>query len=193
MRVDSTGKPMGERGCPGLIIGNRDEMKGYRVYIQRDKVVVTQHVSSVEILSDAQIKQLKRMRLGGSESEETSEKKKGAKKQLAGKDAPKNLTRGQNKNHWTRDRHLTRSKTRKSVAKLAQQSADIGHGGSTGGVVNSVREADIRNYSQAMKSKLKEKWLVAMEEELRATQENQRVDGGGASDWKSRFAHQVGF
>ncbi|KAG4049478.1 hypothetical protein PC123_g15250 [Phytophthora cactorum] len=64
VRVDAKNKSPGERGKPGMIVGKSDEIKGYRVYIPRDKVVVvTQHVSNVETLSDVQNEQLKRVHL----------------------------------------------------------------------------------------------------------------------------------
>ena len=44
-------KSLGERGKQGFIIGKSDEMKGYRVFIPKDKIViVTQHVRNVETL-----------------------------------------------------------------------------------------------------------------------------------------------
>ena len=38
--------------------------------------------------------------------------------------------------------------------------------------MNSVREAEPKNYMQAMKSEQREKWLVAMSEELQALEDN---------------------
>ncbi|KAG3098958.1 hypothetical protein PI124_g9109 [Phytophthora idaei] len=67
VRVDAKNKSLGERDKPGMIGGKSDEIKGYRVYIPRDKVVVvTQHVSNVEALSDVQNEQLKRVHLDDS-------------------------------------------------------------------------------------------------------------------------------
>ncbi|KAG3195587.1 hypothetical protein PC128_g8382 [Phytophthora cactorum] len=68
VHVDAKNKSLGKRGKPGMIVGKSDEIKGYRVYIPRDKiVVVTQHVSNVETLSDVQNEQLKRVHLDDSE------------------------------------------------------------------------------------------------------------------------------
>lgn len=39
-------------------------------------------------------------------------------------------------------------------------------------MINSVREADQKNYGQAMTSEKREKWLVAMSEELKALEDN---------------------
>lgn len=47
-----------------MIVGKSDETMGNRVYISKYKVaVVTQHVSNVETLSEAQNDQLKRVHL----------------------------------------------------------------------------------------------------------------------------------
>uniref|UniRef100_A0AAV1TY94 Integrase catalytic domain-containing protein n=1 Tax=Peronospora matthiolae TaxID=2874970 RepID=A0AAV1TY94_9STRA len=49
---DASNKSLGERGKQGIIIGKSDEMKGYRVYLPREKtVIVTQHVRNVETLT----------------------------------------------------------------------------------------------------------------------------------------------
>ena len=57
----SKNKSLGEHGEAALIIGKGDEMKGYRVYIPKDRIVmVTQHVRNVEALSDNQNSQLSR-------------------------------------------------------------------------------------------------------------------------------------
>uniref|UniRef100_A0AAV1T1Y5 Retroviral polymerase SH3-like domain-containing protein n=1 Tax=Peronospora matthiolae TaxID=2874970 RepID=A0AAV1T1Y5_9STRA len=59
---DARNKSLGERGKQGIIIGKGDEMKGYRVYLPREKsVVVTQHVRNVETLTKEQNAQLRRV------------------------------------------------------------------------------------------------------------------------------------
>ena len=51
VHVDAKNKSLGERGRAVIIIGKSDEMKGYKVYIPKDKVVlVTQHVQNIESL-----------------------------------------------------------------------------------------------------------------------------------------------
>ena len=61
---DAANKSLGERRRPGIIIGKSDEIKGYGVYITRDKVVVmTQHVENVETVSEEQNEQLRRVDL----------------------------------------------------------------------------------------------------------------------------------
>ena len=44
---DASNNSLGERGKQGISIGKSDEMKGYRVYLPREKtVIVTQHVET---------------------------------------------------------------------------------------------------------------------------------------------------
>ena len=77
----SNNKSLGVRGRAGLIIGNCDEMKDYRVYIPKDKVViVTQHVRNVETLTEEQNEQFRRVHLAElkSSSDNTESSKTGA-------------------------------------------------------------------------------------------------------------------
>ncbi|KAG2827723.1 hypothetical protein PC111_g8459 [Phytophthora cactorum] len=113
-------KSLGERGKPDMIVGKSDEIKGYRVYIPRDKVlVVMQYVSNVETLSDVQNEQLKRVHLDDSEESgggDSSEKK------TSGKPKRKSKRHGK-KTGWTRDKHQTRAATRKTAEANASQGA----------------------------------------------------------------------
>lgn len=64
MHRDARNKLLGERGKQGLVIGRSDEMKGYKVFISNEKiVVVTQHVRNVETLTKEQNAQLRRVLL----------------------------------------------------------------------------------------------------------------------------------
>nr|CCA17046.1 hypothetical protein HCAG_04640 [Albugo laibachii Nc14] len=64
-------KSLGERGKAALIIGKSDEMKGCRVYIPKDRIVmVTQHVRNGETLNDNQNCQLSRFLKGIVDQEE---------------------------------------------------------------------------------------------------------------------------
>ena len=61
---DASNKSLGERGKQGIIIGKSDEMKGYRVYLPREKIVmVTQHVRNVETPTEEQNAQLRHVHL----------------------------------------------------------------------------------------------------------------------------------
>ncbi|GMF48730.1 unnamed protein product [Phytophthora fragariaefolia] len=61
---DAKNKLLGEHGKPVMIIGKSDEMKGYRVYLLKDRaVVVAQHVRNVKTLMAIQIEQLRRIHL----------------------------------------------------------------------------------------------------------------------------------
>ncbi|POM58937.1 Mitochondrial Carrier (MC) Family [Phytophthora palmivora] len=137
---DAKNKSLGERGKPAMIIGKSDEMKGYRVYIPKDKVVVvTQHVRNVKTLTDEQNDQLRCVHLES--SEETKE------------DEGKPSAQGTTTTPKSRPKCLTKDVLAPNVA-------------------NSVREADPKNYGQAMRSVLKDKWEIAMTEDIKALEEN---------------------
>ncbi|KAG3089482.1 hypothetical protein PI124_g125 [Phytophthora idaei] len=164
VHVDAESKSLGERGKPGMIVGKSDEIKGYRVYIPRDKVVVvTQSVSNVETLSDVRNEQLQRVHLD--DSEESSEKK------TSGKPKRKSKRHGK-KTGWTRDKRQMRASTRKAAEANASQEAGGEQAGTPTDVVNSVRELDSKNYRLAIRSRLKKKCHMAITDELRALEEN---------------------
>ena len=53
VHLTTANKSLGARGKYAIIIGKNDEMKGYRVYTPKERVVVvTQHVQNVERLID---------------------------------------------------------------------------------------------------------------------------------------------
>jgi len=73
------------------------------------------------------------------------------------------------KSRWTREKHQTRSATRKAASpENIGASKDV----AAPDVVNSVRVADSKNFREAMKSPLKDEWTMAMVEELKALKEN---------------------
>ncbi|CAI5711699.1 unnamed protein product [Peronospora destructor] len=163
---DAKNKSLDARGKRGLIIGKSDEIKGFRVYIPGDKVVVvTQHVKNVETLNKEQNEQLRRTHLQdngegvreGSAQELTSQ----ATGQVTGR---KKCTR---KSGWTRDAHVTRSTAKKTRGVNDEQKLE-----EVTDVANSIRERDPSNYGQAMKSAQKDNWVIAMDEELQALEEN---------------------
>ncbi|GMF45512.1 unnamed protein product [Phytophthora fragariaefolia] len=62
---DPRNKNFSERAQPGMIAGIGEETKGYRVYLRRDRVVVTtQHVKNIETLDKTQNEQVQRLYLG---------------------------------------------------------------------------------------------------------------------------------
>ena len=92
---DAANKSLGERGRPIIIIGKRDEIKGYSLYSPRDKVVVvTQHVKNVETLLEEQNEQLRRVNLTDKQPQKISVEKSKVSAQ---------------KGPGTRERYCTRS------------------------------------------------------------------------------------
>ena len=88
VHVNVNNTSLGVSGRVAIVIGKSDEMKGYRVYLPTDRVVVvTQHVQNVETLTEIQI-------IKGQEEHgdiESNQKKKGRS------------------SGWTHDRRMTRS------------------------------------------------------------------------------------
>ena len=72
--------------------------------------------------------------------------------------------RGQSK-HWTRNADMTRT-----AAQMARRKAEESE--RPGELINSVREADPKNYRQAIKSEQMGKRPIAMSEELQALEDN---------------------
>ena len=89
-------KSLGDRGKTAIIIGKDDEMKGFRVFIPIERVVVvTQHVKNVETLTNVQ----------GTDINKTSHGTEGQEEH-----GNKNVTRNTKtrSSGWTRDPHMTR-------------------------------------------------------------------------------------
>ncbi|CAI5744871.1 unnamed protein product [Peronospora destructor] len=75
VHLTTTNKSLGMRGKAAIIIGRNDEMKGYRIYTPKERVVVvTQHVQNVETLTDVQDSKLVND-LNGTEGQEELETK----------------------------------------------------------------------------------------------------------------------
>ena len=68
---------------------------------------------------------------------------------------------------WTRDRHVTRSISKKSDESNAETKGEEDQD-----IVSIVTEPDARNYGEAVRSTSKDKWRVAMTEELNALESN---------------------
>ena len=89
-------KSLGDRGKTAIIIGKDDEMKGFRVFIPIERVVVvTQHVKNVETLTNVQGRDINKTSHGTEGQEEHGNK---------------NVTRNTKtrSSGWTRDPHMTR-------------------------------------------------------------------------------------
>jgi hypothetical protein len=111
---DAKNKSLGERGKPVMIVGKSDEMKWYRVYLPKDRVVVgTHHMRNVETLTVTQNEQLRRVHL--QDSEEVNEEEANGDPQHAVA-ATKTEGNCRAKSLWTREKHQTRSATRKAAS-----------------------------------------------------------------------------
>ncbi|KAG2786368.1 hypothetical protein PC116_g24222 [Phytophthora cactorum] len=166
-----------------MIVGIGVETKGYRVYLPKDrKVVTTQHVKNIETLDRTQNEQIQRLYL---EEDDLDDEEEPAREQArsaeAGdigeapvasdrvKNGKKRSKKSKKKKTWTRERPVTRSVGRTGAAEAApaaQQEED------TRDVVNNVVEVDPKNYGQATRSAHKESWLEVIAEELEDLEAN---------------------
>jgi hypothetical protein len=170
---DPRKKNFAQRAQTAMIVGVGEETKGYRVYLPKDRVVVTtQHVKNIETLDKEQNLQVQRLYLRDEQSQdaEASENtdEAPAAEATSARSKKKRTTSKKKKKPWTRQRHVTRS-VAKGTGGEADESAQPQE--LTRGVVNSVTEYDPKSYQDAMRSKHKDKWL-AMADELHALEEN---------------------
>ncbi|GMF45370.1 unnamed protein product [Phytophthora fragariaefolia] len=177
---DPSNKTFSQRAQQGMIIGIGEEVKGYRVYLPKDKKVVTsQHVRNIETLNKTHNLQVQRLYQADDEAEaeeESREQRTGAADHPSGdkegdtRGGSKRRKKGtKKKKTWTRERHVTRSVARAAGAGSAeaeQQDTTVEN------VVNNVVERDPRNYKEAMQSQHKVAWMEAMEEETKALENN---------------------
>ncbi|KAE9305528.1 hypothetical protein PF008_g21696 [Phytophthora fragariae] len=69
---DPRNKNFAQRAHPAMIVGVGEETKGYRVYLPKDRVVITtQHVKNIEMLDKEQNPQVQRFYLQGDEVPES--------------------------------------------------------------------------------------------------------------------------
>ncbi|GMF18948.1 unnamed protein product [Phytophthora fragariaefolia] len=143
-------KNFAERAQHGMIVGTGEEPKGYRVYLPKDKkVVTTQHVRKIETLDKEQNENVQKLYLQDDEAED-EEETAGNAAAAASTSKKKSRKKGEKKKGYTRERHVTRSEPRRAgdqAAEAAQQED------SSGDVVNSVTEVDPRNYGEAMRQR----------------------------------------
>ncbi|CAI5703653.1 unnamed protein product [Peronospora effusa] len=167
VHVDARNKSLGERGKAAIIIGKSDETKGYKVYIPKDKVVVvTQHVRNIETLSDGRNGQdySYTERIKHQEEISTDDQQKVQVPSSVKKRAAK--ARSGRKPGWTRERHGTRSTSRRAKKVVGEGPAERQD------VVNAVIAQDPKHYGEAMRSGDRQKWTTAMTEELDALKSN---------------------
>ncbi|KAE8882314.1 hypothetical protein PF007_g19833 [Phytophthora fragariae] len=149
-------KNFAERAQHGVIVGIGEETKGYRVYLPKDKkVVTTQHVRDIETLDKEQNQNVQKLYLQDDEAGD-EEENAGNAAAAASNSKEKSRKKGKKKKGYTRERHVTRSVARRAGDQAAEAAEQEELGGD---VVNSVTEVDPRNYGEAMRSRQKEKWL----------------------------------
>ncbi|OWY93993.1 putative mitochondrial protein [Phytophthora megakarya] len=167
-----------------MIVGIGEETKGYRVYLPKDRVVITpQHVKNIETLDKAQKEQVQRLYLREEDSGdldasagETGNAAEAVDKESGGVATGRKRSgnRRSKKKTWQREPHVTRSAAKRAAKKTAEKADEPVQQEEEAriNVVNSVVEADPRNYDEAMRSKHKDQWIEAMNEELSALEEN---------------------
>ncbi|POM76464.1 Transposon Polyprotein Reverse transcriptase [Phytophthora palmivora] len=164
---DPVKKNFAQRAHQGVIVGIGEETKGHRVYLPKDKVVVTtQRVRDIEALDKAQNKNEQKLYF---QDDETKAKEETAGDADVVNNSSKKRSRQRKKKGYTRERHVTRSVARQAEEKAA---AVTQQEGSSTNAVNSVIETDPKNYQEAMRSRLKDRWLEAIHDEQSALEEN---------------------
>ncbi|POM68328.1 Integrase catalytic core protein [Phytophthora palmivora] len=146
---DPSNKNFSQRAQQGMIIGIGEEVKGYRIYLPKDKKVVTsQHVRNIETLDKTQNLQVQR---------------------LYEDEAEPRLSRAAELRSEAR-------RTRRAAGKAAAAGADSAEtdqqNTAAENVVNNVLESDPKNYTEAIRSQQKIGREKAMVDELRALEDN---------------------
>ncbi|POM74260.1 Integrase catalytic core protein [Phytophthora palmivora] len=151
-----------QRAQQGMIVGIGEETKGYRVYLPKDKKLYLQ-------------------------DDETSAKEGTAGDADVVTNSSKKRSRQRRKKGYTSERHVTRSVARQAeenAAAVTQQEE------SSNNVVNSVTETDPKSYQEAMRSRLKDRWLEAIHDELSALEEEWNVDSCAVASESPCTAHK---
>ncbi|KAE9098045.1 hypothetical protein PF006_g23440 [Phytophthora fragariae] len=164
---DPRKKNFAQRAQTAMIVGVGEETKGYRVYLPKDRVVTTHHVKNIETLDKEQNLQVQRLYLQGDETP-VSEAQASVAEATSARSKKKRAS-SKKKKPWARERHVTRS-VAKNAGGMTNETAQSQEAARD--IVNSVTEHDPKTYQEAMRSKLKDKWLAAMAEELRALEDN---------------------
>ncbi|KAE9289670.1 hypothetical protein PF008_g25829 [Phytophthora fragariae] len=170
---DPRKKNFAQRAQTAMIVGVGEETKGYRVYLPKDRVVTTHHVKNIETLDKEQNLQVQRLYLQGDETLEGDEapvsEAQASVAEATSARSKKKRASSKKKKPWARERHVTRS-VAKNAGGMTNETAQSQEAARD--IVNSVTEHDPKTYQEAMRTKLKDKWLAAMAEELRALEDN---------------------
>eukprot|EP00644_Phytophthora_capsici_P016293 jgi/Phyca11/117864/e_gw1.34.274.1 len=110
---DPRNKNFSQRAQQGMIVGIGEETKGYRVYLPKDRIVVTtQHVKNIETLSKDQNIKVQRLYLRDDDEEEQEESAGATAGAGAGgetRSGARKTKKTARKKAWQRERHVTRS------------------------------------------------------------------------------------
>ncbi|CAI5736693.1 unnamed protein product [Peronospora farinosa] len=149
---------LAQRAQVGIIVGRSDETKGYRVFLQKDNVVVvTQHVKNNATLSDEQNSQLQRaLEYDDQDAPTASEGTESAAESTTSR-ATASATMQTATTALSSGRQKTKSCTRSShgtrgAAKRAQKTAAQEEPVRNTSTVYHVYERDPKNYGEAMRS-----------------------------------------
>lgn len=163
-----------------------DETKGYGMYFPKERyTIVTQHVRNIEMLKATQNEQLRRSLLG---NEEIATRLTTPVNEIGTNWCGKSRGR---RSFWTRDAYGTCAVIQKANRKVSGEKANTKSYLQVCAVVNSVREAELKNYGQAMRSSQKDKWFITVKEQLGALNKNGVLGCGCATQGQSRFAHEM--
>uniref|UniRef100_A0AAV1TKG9 Integrase catalytic domain-containing protein n=1 Tax=Peronospora matthiolae TaxID=2874970 RepID=A0AAV1TKG9_9STRA len=149
VHLHTENKSLGARGNAKIVIEKNDKMKGYRVYLPKERVVVvTQHVKTIVTLNAIQ---------NGKALEDHDNFEVHTESQDVHDERPATIWLS----IWMRDRNVT-----KSISKITDESNDNAKGEKDQEIVSTVTEPYPRNYGEAVRSPSKDKRYVAMTEEL---------------------------
>ncbi|OWZ05617.1 putative mitochondrial protein [Phytophthora megakarya] len=153
-----------------VTFGTNDETKGFKVYLPKDRIVITtQHIKNVETLDSKQNEQLKaQLEREDPALKRAVEEREGAPKR---KETSKIIeTSTMDKDKYDTIKSKKKKSKKRSNKKKNQSSADV--------VAAEVEGADSvvqdpKNYRQAMRDPRSEKWKQAIREEIEALEQNE--------------------
>ena len=157
MYGDPRKNPLLQHSKRVIIVGLSEEIKGHNVLLPRDnKVIVTQHITNIETLTEAQKAQLQRAMDVGDRAEDLEEPEAPAAAAANGGCAEGNsATRKKSGKRWTRVARGTRGASKRAEAAACQKEAAASRE-----VVNAVFKRDPLNHGQVWSARCSG-WRVA--------------------------------